>query len=110
VVDGVEQGESINAIGGMEISNFEYFDTSVFKSKRPSFLAFSQNVLIFQNFYGYVNNYVKVRVGTDGAVEITAQYLKQRKFSAKYKVVMNEKFTGKIDAGAKTEGVSFYAL
>lgn len=37
--DGQEQPESPNAIGGMPISTYEYFDTSIFKGKRPSFIV-----------------------------------------------------------------------
>ena len=49
--------------------------------------------------YGYVQNYVKIKVRTDNSIEITARYLKPRKLSLKYKVVMDETFKGKINDG-----------
>ena len=56
IADGVEEAESPNAIGGMKLDTYEYFDTSVFKNKVPSFVTSSQTVLINQSFYGYVYN------------------------------------------------------
>ena len=107
--DGVEEPESPNAIGGMKFDTCEYFDTSVFKGKRPSFVSTSETVLINHRFYGYVNNYVKIRVNIDSSVEITAQYLKNRKFSSKYKVVMDETFKGTINDGSNDAGIFLYA-
>jgi hypothetical protein len=107
--DGVEETEVPNAIGGMSFTTYEYFDTSVFKGKRPSFVTTSETVLINHRFYGYVNNYVKLRVNIDNSIEITAQYLKNRKFSAKYKVVMDETFKGAINDGSNDGGIYLYA-
>jgi hypothetical protein len=107
--DGVEKPESPNAIGGMRLDTYEYFDSSVFKNKVPSFVTSSQTVLINHSFYGYVYNYVKVKVRIDQTVEITARYLKPRKFSSKFKVVMDEMFKGKIYDGTNDACVWFYA-
>lgn len=107
--DGVEKPESPNAIGGMRLDTYEYFDSSVFKNKVPSFVTSSQTVLINHSFYGYVYNYVKVKVRIDQTVEITARYLKPRKLSSKFKVVMDEVFKGKINDGTNDAGVCFYA-
>ena len=107
--DGVEQTESPNAIGGMSFETYEYFDSSVFKGKVPSFLTTSQTILINHPKYGYVQNYVKIKVRTDNSIEITARYLKPRKLSSKYKVVMDETFKGKINDGTNNGGVSLFA-
>ena len=107
--DGVEEAESPNAIGGMKLDTYEYFDSSVFKGKVPSFVTSSQTVLINQNYYGYVYNYVKIKVRTDNSVEITARYLKPRKFSSKFKVVMDETFKGQINDGTNEGAVQFFS-
>jgi hypothetical protein len=107
--EGVEEAESPNAIGGMNFDTYEYFDSSVFKGKRPSFVTTSETILINHRFYGYVNNYVKIKINIDNTVEIIAQYLKNRKFSAKYKVVMDETFKGAINDGTNDAGIYLYA-
>lgn len=107
--DGVKQEKSPDAIGGMKIDTYEYFDSSVFKGKLPSFLTTSQTILISHRKYGYVQNYVKLKVLMDGSVEVTARYLKNRRLSAKYKVVMDETFKSKINDGINNAGVVFFA-
>ena len=107
--DGVEEKESVDAIGGMKFDTYEYFDTSVFKGRVPSFVTTSQTVLINQSHYGYVYNYVKIKVRIDNSVEITARYLRPRKFSSKFKVVMDETFKGTINDGKNDGAVLFYA-
>ena len=107
--DGVEEKESVDAVGGLKFDTYEYFDTSVFKGKVPSFVTTSQTVLINQSHYGYVYNYVKIKVRINNSVEITARYLKPRKFSSKFKVVMDETFKGTINDGTNDGGVLFFA-
>ncbi len=107
--DGKEQPDTINAIGGMKLDTYEYFDASVFKGRVPSFLSTSQTVLISHPTYGYVYNYVKMKIRIDNTVEITARYLKPRKFSSKFKVVMDETFKGKINDGSNDGAVSFFS-
>ena len=107
--DGVEEKESVDAIGGMKFDTYEYFDTSVFKGRVPSFVTTSQTVLINQSHYGYVYNYVKIKVRIDNSVEITARYLRPRKFSSKFKVVMDETFKGTINDGKNDGAVLFYS-
>lgn len=106
--DGKEQTESPNAIGGMRLDTYEYFDSTVFKNKVPSFVTSSQTVLINHPKYGYVFNYVKIKVRIDNSVEITARYLKPRVSSSKYKVVMDETFKSKINDGSNDAGIFFF--
>ena len=93
----------------MNIGEWEYFDSSVFKNKVPSFVTASETVLISHPSYGYVYNYVKVKVRLDGSVDIVARYLKPKKFSSKFKVVMDETFKGKISDGTNEGGLFFFA-
>ena len=106
--DGKEEPESPNAIGGMKLDTYEYFDSTVFKGKVPSFITTSQTLLINHPKYGYVYNYVKIKIKIDNNVEITARYLKPRKFSSKFKIVMDETFKGKIFDGKNEGAVSFF--
>ena len=107
--DGKKQDKSPNAIGGMKLDTYEFFDSSVFEGKLPSFVTSSQTVLINHRKYGYVYNYVKIRITLDGSVEITARYLKARKFSSKFKVVMDETFKTKFGEQINVSGVEFFA-
>ena len=107
--DGIEEEKSVDAIGGLKFDTYEYFDTSVFKGKRPSFVTTSETLLIKHRFYGYVYNYVKLKLNIDNSVEVTAQYLKPRKLSAKFKVVMDETFKGVINDGKNDGGIILYS-
>jgi hypothetical protein len=106
--DGKEQTESPDAIGGMRLDTYEYFDSTVFKGKVPSFVTSSQTLLISHPKYGYVYNYVKIKIRINNSVEITARYLKPRKFSSKYKVVMDETFKSTINKGSDEGAVYFF--
>jgi len=106
--DGVEEPESPDAIGGMKLDTYELFGVCVFKGRVPSFVVSSQTVLISHPGYGYVYNYVKVKVKKDSSVEIIARYLKPRKFSNKFKVVMDETFKGKMNDGQNDGAVVFF--
>jgi hypothetical protein len=106
--EGKEEEKSPDAIGGMRFDTYEYFDSSVFKGRVPSFVTTSQTILIKHPNYGYVYNYVKIKVRKDNTIEITAQYLKPRWLSKKYKVIMDEIFKGTINDGTNDGSVSFY--
>jgi hypothetical protein len=106
--DGKEKTESPDAIGGMKLDTYEYFDSSVFKGKVPTFVTSSQTQLINHPKYGYVYNYVKIKIRIDNSVEITARYLKPRKFSSKFKVIMDETFKGKMNDESNDGAVSFF--
>lgn len=103
VVDGKEE-RAPNAVGGMEFRTFEYFAAGTVKNAK-AFVTTSETVLISHPRYGHVQNYVKVRVYEDHAVEIVARYLDPRTF----KVVMDETFYGTIDDGRNGGGVVLFA-
>lgn len=108
VVDGKEEAKSPNAIGGMRIDTYEYFDSSLFKGRAPSCLVSSQTVLVSHPKYGYVYNYVKIKVRKDNSVEIIARYLKPRLISRKYKIIMDETFKGKLRNNETEGGIVFF--
>lgn len=93
-----------NAIGGTEITTFEYFAKGAVNNKR-AFVTWSETVLINHPRRGFVNNYVKFRVYDDNTVEINARYLNP----ATLETVMNETFYGSIDDGTNNGGVVFFA-
>lgn len=102
VIDSVDQ-RSPEAIGGMSIETYEYFDRGVVRNVK-AYLATSETHLISHPRYGYVLNYVRLRVFEDEAVEITARYLNPTTFA----VVMDETFFGSISDGSDGDGVHFY--
>lgn len=102
VIDNVEEN-SVNVIGGMTISTFEYFTKGSIRNEK-AFIAFSEQVLISHKRYGYVFNYVKFRVYEDDKVEIIARYLRPNDFE----VVMDETFYCEINNDANDGGVFFY--
>ncbi len=102
IVDGKTE-EAPEAIGGMEFSTYEYFAVGTVRNEKAYFST-SETVLIGHPFYGYVLNYVKLRVYDDNSVEISAQYLDPKT----YEVKMDEKFVGKINDSENNGGVYFY--
>lgn len=86
VIDGREE-KSPEAIGGMDLKTFEYFARKSVKNDK-AFIASSETVLIFHQRYGYVFNYIKIRIYEDESVEIIARYLDPKT----YEVKMDETF------------------
>ncbi len=100
MLDG-EEVEAPDAIGGMEIGNFEYFAPG-FAGMEQGWLSFSSTSLV--QMKDTVYNYVKFRVYDDGRVHIVARYLKPRN----YKIVMNETFLTTINNGANDGAIRFF--
>ena len=98
MVDGKEE-PSPKAIGGMAFSAWEFFDKGVVRNPK-AYLTSSETILIAHPRYGYVFNYVKVRLYDNDSVEIVARYLKP----GTYEAVMDETFLGKLG-----EGVALFA-
>lgn len=84
VCDGKEI-KAPDAIGGMEITPFEYFNRNAVKNPQ-AYLVFSHASLI--NLKGYIYNYAKFKVFEDNRVEVTAQYAKTNS----YRIIMDETF------------------
>ncbi len=90
IIDSVET-ESPDVIGGMPIAAFEFFAKGSIKNEK-AFVTFSETSLISHRRYGYVLNYVKIRIFDDESVEIIARYLDPKS----YEIKMDETFWGKI--------------
>lgn len=103
-IDGKDE-KAPDAVGGMEFRTFEYFAPGAVKNPK-GFVSASETVLISHPRYGYVQNYVKVRIYEDHAVEIIARYLDPKTL----KVVMDETFTGEINDGMNGQGVFLFAV
>ena len=92
------------AITGMEIDTYEFFAPGAAHNK-IAFIVFSTSKLI-QNPLGkgFVYNYGKVRINADNTCQVTAKYIHPRR----YKVLMDELFTAKLNDGVNGEGINLY--
>jgi hypothetical protein len=95
-----EEVKAPDAIGGMELKTFEFFAPGAVHNAK-GFLSASETVLISHPRYGYVQNYVKMKIIDDGKIEIIARYLRP----GTLEVVMDEVFYGKISDGRDDGGV-----
>lgn len=91
------------AIGGMSLGTFEYFAPMVVRNPK-AYVTSSQTVLISHPRYGYVLNYVKMKIAENDSVEVTARYLDPRS----YQVVMDETFYGAISMGEDGRGIRLF--
>jgi hypothetical protein len=103
VVDGKDE-QAPDAVGGMDFRTFEYFAAGSVRNSK-GFVSTSETVLISHPRYGHVQNYIKIRIYEDHAVEITARYLEP----GTLKPVMDETFFTVIDDGRNGGGVALYA-
>lgn len=103
VIDGKDE-QAPDAVGGLDFRTFEYFARGSVRNPK-GFVSTSETVLISHPRYGHVQNYVKIRISEDHAVEITARYLDP----ATHKVIMDETFFTVIDDGRNGGGVTLFA-
>jgi hypothetical protein len=96
--------KSPDAIGGMDISNFEYFAPMSINNPK-AILSCSKTVLINHYKRGYVYNYIKLKFYDDNNVNISAKYLATNNLNEE----MNETFTGIINDYSNDGGVSLFA-
>lgn len=101
-IDGQEE-KAPDAIGGMVFSPWEYFAPNVIGNKL-AYVVSSETHMIASGRYGYVNNYVRVRIFSDNKVEINARYITMDS----KETVMNETFTGFISNGKDKNGVGVF--
>jgi len=102
IVDGEEESAP-DAIGGMQLNTFEYFARMSVRNEK-AFISASETVLISHPFYGFVNNYGKLRIYEDGAVEIVVKYLDPKT----YEIKMDETFKTTINNGTEDGAAYFY--
>lgn len=91
------------AIGGMSLSTYEYFAPMVVRNPK-AYVTSSQTVLISHPRYGYVFNYVRIKIIENDSVEVTARYLNP----GTYQIVMDETFYGAISRGDDGRGVRLF--
>ena len=100
-----KEEEAPDATGGLEIKNWEQFGRNVVHNPKAYF-ATSETALISHPRYGYVLNYVKIRVFEDNTVEINVRYVKP----TTYETVMDETFKGELSGGKDEKGVSCFVV
>jgi hypothetical protein len=103
IIDGKEE-KAPDAIGGMDLKTFECFAGASVKNKK-SFITSSETQLISHPRFGYVYNYVKLRIYEDDTVEIIARYLDPKNLDVK----MDETFRTSINSKHKDGAVLFFA-
>lgn len=104
ISDNENQEKVPDAVGGMEVSTYEYFAPNSVKNKE-AFVVFSENKLIgYPKGDGYVYNYVKVKIEPNNKVKITARYLDAKSMEVK----MDENFFGQINDGKNDGGIFLY--
>lgn len=105
ISDNEEQEKVPDAIGGMDLSTWEYFAANAVRNKE-AFVVFSESKLI-QNPKGdgYVYNYVKLRIESGNKVKVTARYVDPKTFEEK----MDENFFGTINDGKNEGGLFLFA-
>jgi hypothetical protein len=74
MVDGKGQ-ISPDATGGLTVQAFEHFASGV-AGNDLAYTAVSETRVIVHSRYGAVLDYVRMRISSDGKVEVTAKYLK----------------------------------
>jgi hypothetical protein len=104
-IDGKEIEKVPEAIGGMDLNTFEYFVPGSIGNEK-GYIASSHAMLIHHPRYGYVLNYVKVKIYEDDTVKIGAQYVTPNTFEMK----MDEIFTTDIHNGTYKGGARFYMI
>ncbi|NMB81677.1 MAG: hypothetical protein GYA14_07640 [Ignavibacteria bacterium] len=102
VIDGKTE-QAPDAIGGMNLNTFEYFAIGSVRNDK-AFVSASETVLISHPRYGYVLNYIKLRIYEDNTVEIIARYLDPKT----YEIKMDEIFYGEINNGSNNGAVYLF--
>lgn len=103
LIIGNEEVEAPKAIGGMKFTPWEFFEKGVIRNER-AYVVGSDTHMISHPRYGYVDNYVRVRIYEDQAVEINARYITLDK----RETVMDETFTTKLSNGKDAYGASAF--
>jgi hypothetical protein len=98
-----KEAKSPDEIAGMQMLPFEYYAAGVITKR--GFISSSETVRVFlAGFNGFVDNYMKVRVYDDNAVEITVKYIT----TDKLEVQSDKLYAGEINDGSNGKGVYFF--
>ena len=104
ISDNEIQNYSPNAIGGMEISTFEYFAPMSIGNEKAFVVTSTSHLIANPIGDGYVYNYVKIKISDDNKVKITARYL----HSQTHEEVMTENFFTVINDGKNEGGIMIF--
>jgi hypothetical protein len=99
------QEKSPEAIGGMEITTFEYFAPGSIGNKKAFVVTSASHFIENPIGSGFVFNYVKVKIFGDNRVKITAKYLN----SQTHEEIMTENFFSAIGDAENKGAVWLYA-
>jgi hypothetical protein len=102
LIDG-EETQSPDAVGGMKLIPYDYFAKMSIRNEK-AYVAASETMLISHRSYGYVLNYIKIRIFEDDSVEIIARYLDPNSYDVK----MDETFTALVNNGSNGGAVYLY--
>ena len=102
VIDG-EETPAPDTIGGMKLIPYEYFAKMSVRNEK-AYVTASETRLIAHRSYGYVLNYVKIRIFEDDSIEIIARYLDPNTYDVK----MDETFNATINGGNNDGAVYLY--
>jgi VirK protein len=95
MVDGKGQ-PSPDTTGGITLQAFEHFGSGV-TGNELAYTAVTTTRLLVHSHYGTVYDYVRLKVGFDGEVEVAARYLKPPTLE----VVLEETFHCRVDDGVR---------
>jgi len=85
-----------DSMGGITVQSFEHFASGV-TGNELAYTAISSTRLLVHSKYGPVEDYVRMRIGFDGEIEVAAKYLK---LPAR-EVVMEETFHCRVGEGVR---------
>ncbi|MFZ4740226.1 MAG: hypothetical protein HXX18_01135 [Bacteroidetes bacterium] len=106
ISDNEEKEKVPDAIGGMNLGVYEYFEKEAVKNKLAFVVASESKLIENPKGDGFVYNYVKIKVSEDNKVKITAQYVDVKSFEQK----MDENFFGEINDEKNDKAVYFYEV
>ncbi len=95
MIDGKGQ-ISPDATGGITVQAFEHFGSGV-TGNEPSYTAVASTRVLIHSKYGPVYDYVRLKIGYDGEIEVAAKYLKPPSLE----VIMEESFHCRVDDGVR---------
>jgi hypothetical protein len=101
VIDDKEE-KSPDVIGGMELMPFEYFTKNSINNNK-AYIASSNTIFVFHSRYGYIFNYIKIRIYEDNSVYLNARYIDAKTYETK----MDEYFYSQINNGYNDGGFLF---
>ena len=104
IADNEEKEKAPDAVGGMNLDTYEYFEANAAHNKDPFVVASTSKLIGNPKGDGFVFNYVKIKVSPDNKVKVTAQYVDVKTME----ITMDENFFGEINNGENDGGIFFF--